>query len=177
MSEPVAAKILITGVPGVGKTTIAREVARLLGENAGGFYSEERREGRGRVGFDIVTLDGRRAALSHVNIKGKHRVGKYGVDVGAVDSVAASVIDDAIARNKTVIIDEIGKMELFSQKFRESVTRALDSPSPTLAVIMLKSNPFADSVKRRPNVNLIEVTPSNRDSLAPDIATRLTGKV
>ncbi len=177
MSETMPAKILITGVPGVGKTTVAREVARLLGENAGGFYTEERREGRGRVGFDIVTLDGRRAPLSHVNIKGKYRVGKYGVDVGAVDSVAASAIDDSVARNKTVIIDEIGKMELFSQKFRESVTRALDSPSPTLAVIMLKSNPFADAVKQRPDVKLIEVTPTNRDSLPRKLAGQLGSDV
>ena len=165
--------ILLTGVPGVGKTTVIKEVAERLGQNAGGFYTEEKRHGRNRVGFDIVTLDGRRAALSHVNIKGRHRVGKYGVDVAAIDSVAVSSIDDAIASGKTVVVDEIGKMELFSQRFRESVARALDAPVPTVAVIMLKPNPFADAVKQRTDVKIIEVTPSNRDALPARIVEEL----
>ena len=165
--------ILLTGVPGVGKTTVIKEVAERLGQNAGGFYTEEKRHGRSRVGFDIVTLDGRRVALSRVNIKGRHRVGKYGVDVAAIDSVAVSSIDDAIASGKTVVVDEIGKMELFSQRFRESVARALDAPVPTVAVIMLKPNPFADAVKRRTDVKIVEVTPSNRDALPARIVEEL----
>ncbi len=163
------AKVLLTGAPGVGKTTVVREVARILGPKAAGFYTEERREGHRRVGFDIITLDGRRATLSHVNKKSKFKVGKYGVDVQAIDSVAVSAIDDAIARNKIIIIDEIGKMELFSERFREAVVRAFDSPNPTIAVIMLKPNPFANSIKRKPGMRIVEVTLSNRDSLPQDI--------
>lgn len=163
-------KILLTGAPGVGKTTVIREVAGLLGREAAGFYTEERRQGNKRVGFDIITLDGRTAALSHVNIKGRHRVGKYGVDLESIDSVAVAAVENAIAGGKTVIIDEIGKMELFSDRFREWVLRALDSPNPVIAVIMLKSNPFADAIKRRTDVNMYEVTLSNRDSLPARIA-------
>ncbi len=169
----MAAKILLTGAPGIGKTTVVREVARLLGPKAAGFYTEERREGSQRVGFDIITLDGQRATLSHVNKKSKYKVGKYGVDVQAIDSVAVLAIEDAIARNKIIIIDEIGKMELFSEKFREAVLRAFDSPNPTLAVIMLKPNPFANSIKQRPGAHLIEVTLSNRNSLPSQILTLL----
>jgi nucleoside-triphosphatase len=171
------AKILLTGAPGVGKTTVVREVARLLGPKAAGFYTEERREGHRRVGFDIITLDGRRATLSHVNKKSKCKVGKYGVDVPSLDSVAVSAIEHAVARNKIIIIDEIGKMELFSEKFREAVVRAFDSPNPTLAVIMLKPNPFADSIKQKPGVHLIEVTLSNRDSLPRKMARQLVPPV
>ncbi|UCD57140.1 MAG: NTPase [Candidatus Hydrogenedentota bacterium] len=167
------AKILLTGVPGVGKTTIVREVARLLGQSAGGFYTEELRQGGERVGFNIVTLDGRRAVLSHKEHKSRHRVGKYGVDTEAIESVAASAIENAIARDRTIIIDEIGKMELFSRKFRESVMRAFDSPSPVLAVIMLRPNPFADSIKRRPGVRTFEAKQSNRDSLPSQIMGEL----
>ena len=166
-------KILLTGVPGVGKTTIIKEIARLLGRDAAGFYTEERRYRDRRVGFDIITLDGRTAALSHVDIKGKNRVGKYGVDLDAIDSVAVPAIEAALAGGKTVIVDEIGKMELFSRMFRESVLRALDSPNPMVAVIMLKSNSFADSVKRRTDVKIIEVTLSNRDALANRIVSEL----
>ena len=103
MSE-MSHKILLTGVPGVGKTTIIKEIARLLGKEAAGFYTEEKRHGNRRVGFDIVTLDGRTAALSHVNMKGGHRVGKYGVDLEGIDSVAVPAMEDAIACGKTLIV-------------------------------------------------------------------------
>jgi nucleoside-triphosphatase len=170
----VSAKILLTGVPGVGKTTLIREIARLLGGKAGGFYTEETREGRTRTGFDIVTLDGRRAALSRVNMASRFRVGKYGVDLDGLDSVAVRAVEDSIDRNQTIVIDEIGKMELFSEAFRHSVARAFDSPNLVVAVVMLKSHPFADQLKQRPGVETIEVTMSNRDRLAPDIVRKLT---
>jgi len=51
--------LLITGRPGVGKTTLIRALARVLGEQAGGFYTEEIRGPQGRLGFRLVTLDGR----------------------------------------------------------------------------------------------------------------------
>ena len=169
----MAPKILLTGVPGVGKTTVIKEIVRFLGDNAAGFYTEETRQGGRRTGFDIVTLDGRRAVLSRANERSRYRVGKYGVDIEGSDSVAGPAVEAAIDGNRTVIIDEIGKMELFSQKFRASVTRAFDSPNPTVAVIMLKANSFADSIKRRPDVKIIEVTNSNRDSLPRRIAGEL----
>jgi nucleoside-triphosphatase len=161
----MALKVLLTGLPGVGKTTIVTQVAQQVGSTAGGFYTEETREGGKRTGFDIITLAGKRAALSRIGRKSPCRVGKYGVDVQSIERVGVPAIEEAIAGGKCIIIDEIGKMELFSEKFREAVTKAFNSPNPVLAVIMLKSHPFADSIKRRANVKIIEVTVSNRDSL------------
>ncbi|RJP75376.1 MAG: NTPase [Candidatus Abyssobacteria bacterium SURF_17] len=169
----MAPKILLTGVPGIGKTTVATKVAESLGQAAGGFYTEETREGGKRTGFDIITLDGQRATLSRVNKKSKYRVGKYGVDVESIERVAVPAIQQAITERKAVIIDEIGKMELFSEKFRELVTNAFNAPNPVLAVIMLKSHPFADFIKQRPDTKTLEVTPSNRDSLAHQILNEL----
>ena len=57
---------------GVGKTTLVRAVCRALQRERvemHGFYTEELRsaDGRGpRVGFDVVTLDGRKAPLARV---------------------------------------------------------------------------------------------------------------
>ena len=166
-------RILLTGVPGVGKTTVIRKVARLIGPDAAGFYTEETREGGRRTGFDIMTLDGRRATLARSGKKSRHRVGRYGVDLQALDSVAVSAVEEAVGGGKTIIIDEIGKMELFSQKFRDAVIRAFDSPSPVVAVIMLKPNEFADSIRRRADVMTFEVTTSNRASLPSRIAAEL----
>jgi len=169
----VSAKILLTGVPGVGKTTVIRKIAAGLAEHAAGFYTDEVSEAHARIGFDIITLDGHRAALSRKTSKSKYRVGRYGVDVQAIDFVAVSAIEDAVSRNKIVVIDEIGKMELFSKAFRESVLKAFDSSNPVVAVIMFKSHPFADGIKRRHDVRTIQVTEGNRDRLPREILSEL----
>jgi nucleoside-triphosphatase len=169
----VSAKILLTGVPGVGKTTVIRSIAEGLAEHAAGFYTGEVREARGRVGFDIITLDGRRAALSRKASESRHRVGRYGVDVQAIDSVAVPAIEEALSHNKIVVIDEIGRMELFSRAFRESVVKAFDSSNPVIAVIMLKSHPFADEIKRRKDVRIIQVTEAKRGRLPREIMSEL----
>ena len=59
--------LLLTGRPGVGKTTVVRRVVERLSRPTGGFYTCELREGGRRTGFEIVTLDGQRATLSHVD--------------------------------------------------------------------------------------------------------------
>jgi len=68
-----------------------------------------------------------------------------------------------------LVVDEIGKMELFSAAFRETMLAALDSPKPVLATIMRASQPWGDAVKSRSDVTLIEVTPANRQGLPEQI--------
>ncbi len=173
----MARKILLTGAPGVGKTTVIKKVAAALGAHASGFYTEEVRQANARTGFDIITLDGRRTVLSRKGLKSRHMVGKYGVDLQGIDAIAVSAIEDAVSNKKTLIIDEIGKMELFSEAFRHSVLRAFDFPNALVAVIMLKPNPFADAIKRDYGARMIEVTPANRDSLPPKILSELGFRV
>jgi nucleoside-triphosphatase len=74
-------------------------------------------------------------------------------------------IDQAVATGQVVVIDEIGPMELFSTAFRAAVLRAVDSGRPVLATIVRRPHPWADALKRRPGVRLIEITPANRDAL------------
>ncbi|MFQ6001621.1 MAG: nucleoside-triphosphatase, partial [Anaerolineae bacterium] len=72
--------ILLAGRPGVGKTTVIKQVVEMLGGEAGGFYTEEIRQGGRRLGFKIITLEGEEGVLAHVDIKGAPRVSKYGVN-------------------------------------------------------------------------------------------------
>jgi NTPase len=83
--------LLLTGAPGVGKTTVLRKVAGFLpGKVLGGFYTDEIRVGGSRRGFRIVTFDGRERVMARVNLRSPHRAGRYGVDIEAIDAVAAT---------------------------------------------------------------------------------------
>jgi len=164
---------LLTGRPGVGKTTLMARVVERSGLKAGGFYTQELREQNTRVGFAITTLSGRQGLLSHVRLKSPYRVGKYGVTLEDLEGIGVEEIQRALQESQLVVIDEIGKMELFSQKFRDAVLAALDSEKPVLATVMQGSSPFTDNVKRRHDVELFEVTLKNRDELVEVIVDKL----
>ena len=161
--------ILLTGRPRVGKTTIIKDVVRRLPGRAGGFYTEEIRERGRRQGFKIVTLDGQEGILAHVDIKSPMRVSKYGVNLADLEDIGVTAIREAVAHQDYVVIDEIGKMELFSKAFRDAVWAALHSEKPVLGTITLRPHPWADNVKALPQVTIIEVTEANRDKIAPKI--------
>ena len=165
--------ILLTGRPRVGKTTIIKDVVRKLPGQAGGFYTEEMRERGRRQGFKIVTLEGREGVLAHVSIKGRMRVSKYGVNLADLEEIGVAAIREAIADKDYVVIDEIGKMELLSQAFRDAVWEAIHSDKAVLGTITLSSHPWADRVKALPQVTIIEVTQSNRARIAQQVLDTL----
>lgn len=166
--------ILLTGEPGCGKTTLIQRVLARLPWPAGGFYTEELRRAGVRQGFRMVTLDGQQAVLAHLDYPGPPRVGRYGVDVAALDAVGVASIRRALASAALVIIDEIGPMELFSPAFCAAVQEALDSPRAVLGTIVRRSKPFADAIKARPDVTVITVTPANRDRLLEQVLALVT---
>jgi nucleoside-triphosphatase len=110
----------------------------------------------------LTTLDGAAAVLAHISIRSPYRVGKYGVDVRALENTGVPALLEAAASCELIIVDEIGKMELFSEKFQAAINAIIHGGKPVLATIMLASNPFADSIKSLPNVRLLEVTAENR---------------
>jgi len=160
--------LLLTGRPGIGKTTVIKAVAEALGERADGFYTEEIRGPGGRKGFRLVTLDGQEAMMAHVNLRGqgRPRVGRYGVDVRAIERVGVAALQRAMREGRIVVLDEIGKMELFCGPFKEAVLRAVGGPYAVVATAMAKPNPWVDALKTMPNVTIWEVTVKNRDRLA-----------
>lgn len=162
--------ILLTGRPRVGKTTIIKDVVGRLPGQAGGFYTEEIRERGQRQGFKIVTLEGQEGILAHVSIRSRMRVSKYGVNLADLEGIGVAAIREAIAYKDYVVIDEIGKMELFSQVFKDAVWAAIHSDKPVLGTITLRPHPWADSVKALPQVTIVEVTEANRDKIAQRIS-------
>ena len=166
---------LLTGRPGTGKTSIIKQaVAGMKGE-AGGFYTEEIRNRGVREGFRLVTLDGCRTILAHVDIHSQYRVSKYGVDIDSLDRVGVSALHQAAEECDLVVIDEIGKMELFSANFREAVLHIINSGKKVLGTIMLSPNPWADAIKRQPQVNLVSVTRANYQQVLGELRRWLEG--
>ena len=169
--------LLLVGRPGIGKTTVIKKVAEALGKQAGGFYTEEIRGPGGRKGFRLVTLDGEEAVMAHVTLKGggRPRVGRYGVDVEAIERVGVTALRRAMEQGRIVVVDEIGKMELFCGPFKETVLRAVSGPYTVVATAMAKPNPWVDALKAMPSVTLWEVTTENRDGL-PEQVLEWVGK-
>ena len=160
---------LLTGIPGTGKTSLIKQAVAEMGGRAGGFYTEEIRNRQTREGFRLVTLDGQDIVLAHVNIRSRYRVSKYGVDVQNLDNVGVAAINRAVAESDLIVIDEIGKMELFSPRFREAVLKAIDSGKKVLGTVMLNPHPFADDIKRRPEVKVIQLTRADHDQVLREI--------
>ncbi len=166
-------KVLLTGRPGCGKTTLIKRVVSNLARRAGGFYTEEIREGRTRAGFKIVTLDGEEAVFAHVDLKTPEHVGKYGLDLSALERIGVGAVHQALQARRLVVIDEIGPMEIRSLIFRDAVNEALDSEVPLLATIFARPLPFTEAIKSRPDVTLIEVRRDKRERLVSELSDRI----
>ena len=168
--------LLVTGVPGVGKTTLVRRVVdRLEGVRVAGFTTEEIREGGRRLGFRICPLAGPERTMAHVDLPGPERVGRYRVDVAAIEAVAAT----AVVLDPTVglyVVDEIGRMECLSERFVAQMRALLDSDRCVFATIARKGGGFVAEVKRRGDVELWEVTVRNRDVLCERILAWVRGE-
>ena len=168
--------LFLTGSPGIGKTQVIQKVIKSLPVNSStGFYTEEIRKNNIRQGFELVTFAGERTVIAHTDISSSQRVGKYGVDVAAIDSAAKS----ELSLNQNVdlyIVDEVGKMECFSRQFILAMEALLDSKKIVLATVALKGKGFISKIKHRDDIELWEITRNNRDTMPGKILNWI-GKV
>lgn len=165
----MAKVLLLSGRPGTGKTFLIKEAIDRVKIEAGGFYTQETRSAGVRQGFKIVTLDGKEAVLAHINISSPYQVSKYKVDIDSLNEVGVSALRQALKENDLIVVDEIGKMELLSPQFREVVLQAIESGRKVLGTIMLGPHPYADEIKRRPEVRTLVVSETNRNEVLKEI--------
>jgi nucleoside-triphosphatase len=162
--------LLLTGRPGIGKTTVIRKLASgLTHRSLAGFFTEEMRRAGRRCGFRAVTFDGASSVIAHVDHPGPHRVSRYGVDVAAIDRLADTTLRPR-SEIDLFLIDEIGKMECLSPRFVAAIEELIGASRWIVATIGLSGGGFIAEVKRQPRALLREVTLANRDGLADRIA-------
>ncbi len=161
--------LLLSGPPGCGKTTLVRQILAHLSVPAAGFYTQELRQGGKRLGFELVTLDGRRALLSHVELQSRVRIGAYGVDLDALERVGVTAVRSALEKGCLAVIDEIGPMEIASPLFRKVVEQVLSTSTPLLGTIHYRGGDFIQRIKSRADIHLIMVTPENRNTLCAEL--------
>ncbi|MEM2878408.1 MAG: NTPase [Candidatus Hadarchaeales archaeon] len=166
---------LVTGAPGSGKSTViarAVEILRLKGMKAAGIVCPEIRDGAVRVGFRMVNIStGESAVLAHIGIRDGPSVGRYGVNLAGIDLMSRTAIEEMLPGSDFVVIDEIGPMEIASERFRKAVLAALDSGKPVIAAVhMMTKGGFIGSVKSRSDVRIFSVNASNRDTLPHEIS-------
>jgi nucleoside-triphosphatase len=137
------------------------------GIQVSGFTTSEMRVGGRRVGFAIDVINGDSAVLAHVDRPGPPRVGRYGVDVAAFERLALPVLHPV--PGMVLVVDELGKMELASPRFRALIAEVFDAVPRLLATVHRHRHPFTDQLKARPDVVLVQVTLENRRSLAQEL--------
>jgi len=164
----------------VGKTTVLTRTVDILkkqGHSVGGMLSREVREGGVRVGFEILDVaDGRRGWLAQVNLKSGPQVGKYHVNIADLNSVGVQAITQAAETCEVVVIDEVGPMELFSAKFKETVRFVLESRKPVIVVLHWKAqDQLIAEVRNRRDAETMVVTVENRNKLPELLVEKANG--
>jgi nucleoside-triphosphatase len=169
VTYPATNACLLTGHPACGKTTVIRCLIERLGDlRVAGFYTQEVRERGQRVGFEAISLSGRRVLLAHVRSRSRHRVGRYGVEPEQL----APLVQEELAKAREVdvyLIDELGKMELLCPAFVEAVPLLLGGAAPVVMTVSQKGQGLIAQVKVRADVRLVAVTDENRDGLPEEL--------
>ncbi|MBN2018392.1 MAG: NTPase [Candidatus Cloacimonetes bacterium] len=168
--------ILITGYPGVGKTTFINKITKQLSCKIAGFYTHEMMEQGRRTGFYITDFEGNQMVMASEKSDSPYRVNKYGLNIDAFEKIGIPALEQALTNADLIVIDEIGRMEMFSQTFCDKLRQVFDSDKPLLATIKRIDCELTKELKAREDVQIFEVTQFNRDTIFDKVINKL-GKV
>jgi nucleoside-triphosphatase len=161
--------ILLTGRPGVGKTTLVNRVYEHYSKHGfriEGLTTREVREGDARTGFMITDLlSGREGWLAKKDLGTGPRVGSYVVVSDDLEKIGVAALERSMnGAADLIIVDEIGPMEMTSTSFRNNISRVLNGRKTVVATVKFGSRyPEVENTRRR-SLHW-EITKENRESI------------
>jgi nucleoside-triphosphatase len=170
----MAKNIIITGLPGVGKTTLIKRLARDLTPLVlRGFYKESIIEYNVCKGFRVVAFNYDEQIFAHINIEGPDRLDGYGIHIEGFEKLALREMEISPGI-EMYLIDEIGRMECLSEKFCLQLQKLFASDIPLIATTSLSGLPGGKKFKENNTLKVIPMTYQNRDSLWKNILLELS---
>jgi len=167
----------LTGRPGCGKTTVILKIVKELRDRdvkVDGMYTTEVRVAGRRIGFMVKRISGGEGILAHVNLRDGPRLGKYRVNLADLERIGVSAILDGMRNADLIVVDEVGPMELFSQRFRDAIERLLNSDKHAILTVHYRSRDnLAMKVRRLAGDNLITLNEMNRNEIPRIIVNRI----
>ncbi len=173
--------ILLTGPPGVGKTTMVNRVYehyKARGLKIAGITTREVREGNQRVGFKITDLSsGEEGWLARADGGAGPRIGRYTVASDDLERIGVKALKKATLGDVgLIIVDEIGPMEMTHSGFREAISEILDEDNALVATVKYGSHyPEVERIRR--NALQLEITKDNRDTILKRIIGQLNRRI
>lgn len=169
----------VTGASGLGKTTVVLKVIdalKMRKYSVGGMISKEVREEGERVGFEIVDLaSGRTGWLAHIERESGPRIGRYRVDSEDLEEVGVKSLLNALGSSDVVVCDEVGPMELTSERFREAVDKIVHSSTPVLGTLHQKyASDLIPELRDAEDLHIFRLTARNRDALPYLLSRRIS---
>ena len=170
---------LLTGQPQTGKTTVVKKTLNLLKQHGispqpKGFITEERISAQGkRCGFNIQTVGlgtEHTVTFATKTKRTKYKTGQYFVDPEPLDTVGVDSISDNEADKSLYVIDEIGRMEMHSSKFKARIVEMLkDNDCVVIGTVAAPRYghvvPLAETVKDSKRVNVYHIKKSTREEV------------
>jgi nucleoside-triphosphatase THEP1 len=165
---------LLTGEPRMGKTTMIKKLINEIGlDICGGFYTEEIRNSKDRVGFRCVSITGESVEIANVESPSKTRIGRYGIDVERFEGFAIRILQDALLSKKIVVIDEIGFMQMLSNSFQKLVYEIISDKKIVLGTIPLQGDRIINKIRNLKEVEIVVINEINRDVIIEPMVDEL----
>jgi len=160
-------KLLLTGLPGAGKSTIVRAMLSASGRVPCGFFTAKGAPSEdGSVPVFLRPASGEGA---------QRRVGTVYPDraEGYPEAFDASApLLEGIPEGSLVVMDELGFMEDRAGEFKARVLAVMAGNYDMIAVVKPRSTPFLDAVRAVGGTELVKVDETNREALRLKLTER-----
>lgn len=165
--------ILITGMPKSGKSTLIKNIIANLPNTVGCIATEVKKDNE-RIGFDIVTSANTHATLARIGLDTPHQVSKYSVDIDSMETVLDDIQE--FSDDDILYLDEIGQMQMYSDKFKSLTQKYLDAKNICIALVsQVYEDDFIRRVKSRPDTVIYHLTHENREDIYTAVTQAIVG--